>query len=192
MDKLFCRKVIFREIILQVDGGKYRPEFLQVGVDLASRQVEDPVWQGVESLFFNAWTNHREEQREVGYSPAGDKVEFPVHRFKACIHRDDIFQPESFSYSLHDLDLLPDGVDQGKLNFGEHHRQRDPGKPSPGTGIHNGGTRFEVGEFCNGKRMEDMMNAGMIDIFPGDHVDAGIPFAVEALHFHEAFSLAGG
>ena len=191
MDKLFCRKVIFREILMSVYRGKHRSELLQVGVDFTTREVKYPVWQSVESLFFNAGTDHGKKQREVGYGPAGDKVEFLVYRFKPCIQRDDIFQSESFGNGFNHFNLLPDGVNQGKLYFGEHNGQRYPWKSSSCAGIHDGGSRFEVGKFCNGKRMEDVVNADMIDILPGYYIDPGIPFLVKFRHFCKAFNLSG-
>src|SRR5690606_35783670 len=79
----------------------------------------------------------------------------------------------------HDLDLLANGVHQGKGDRGEHDRQGNPRKAAPTAHIQDPGTLVKDLDLGDSQGMQYMAQVEFVYVLAGHHIDLFVPILVE-------------
>ena len=119
------------------------------------------------------------------YSPARDKIKCPVHLFRPDLFSFNIFQTQAVYYLVDHLNFFSDGIDKVETCSRKHNCQRNTRKSATGTGIHYFGKIFELNNFGNRQRMQNMMEVKIIKVLSGDDIDPLIPVGVNFFQFYK-------
>ncbi len=163
--------------------------FFEFLFEVASFQVENAVWQIVESGLFDFLAHPIHEFGKLSDCPSDDEVELLWDFVCSNLFSGYVVEAELVDAVYYYFDFFPNRIDQVESAVGEEDGKRKSWESPSGADVHDAGAGLERHCFGNGERVKNVPFRQVGDVSAGDKIDLLVPFADQIGELGEAVVL---